>query len=184
MSFLLRLLRVVLRAWIGRPRSLHEPSRVFVRVWPNDLDLNVHMNNGRYLTLMDLGRLDMMLRTGAMRLWLGRGWQPLVAVSMCRHFKALKCFQRFELRTTVLGWDEKWVYFEQRFLRGGELYALAAVKALMAGPQGPVPTRTLFQELDFHHEFPKSPELPAWVTTWLAAEREAITQLKAERAQA
>ena len=31
-----------------------------MRVWPNDLDTNAHMNNGRYLTLMDLGRFDLM----------------------------------------------------------------------------------------------------------------------------
>jgi acyl-CoA thioesterase FadM len=184
MSFLLRFLRVIIAAWFGKRRGLREPSRLFIRVWPNDLDLNVHMNNGRYLTLMDMGRMDMMLRTGAMRLWFGKGWQPLVALSMCRHFKALRCFQSFELRTSVLGWDEKWVYFEQRFLRGEELYALAVVKALMASKEGPVPTQALFQELNFHHQFPHSPALPPWVQTWLSAEREAITQLKAERGKA
>ena len=184
MSFLLRFLWVILRAWFGKRRTLHEASRIQIRVWPNDLDLNIHMNNGRFLTLMDLGRMDMMLRTGAMRLWFGKGWQPLVATSMCRHFKPLTCFQRFELRTSVLGWDEKWIYFEQRFLVGETLYALAVVKAVMAGKRGPVPTQTLFQELNFHHEFPNSPALPAWVREWLGAEREAITQLKAERAKA
>jgi acyl-CoA thioesterase FadM len=182
MSFLFRLLYIILRAWLGHRRSLHEPSRVFVRVWPNDLDLNVHMNNGRYLTLMDLGRMDLMLRTGAMKLWFGQGWQPMVALSTCRHFKALKCFQAFELRTRVLGWDEKWIYFEQRFLRGEQLHALAAVKALMVGPQGPVPTQELFKALDFHHEFPHSPALPDWVLSWLQAEKQAIAGLKAEEA--
>ena len=104
MSFLLRFLRVIISGWFAKRRSLREPSRIFIRVWPNDLDLNIHMNNGRYLTLMDMGRMDIMLHTGAMQLWLLRGWQPLVAVSMCRHFKPLSCFQRFELRTTFIGW--------------------------------------------------------------------------------
>jgi acyl-CoA thioesterase FadM len=184
MSFFFRLWFVILRAWFGKRRSLHEPSRVYVRVWPNDLDLNIHMNNGRYLTLMDLGRMDLMLRTGAMKLWFGHGWQPMVALSTCRHFKALKCFQSFELRTRVLGWDEKWIYFEQRFLRGEQLHALAAVKALMVGPKGPVPTQELFMALNFHHEFPHSPALPDWVQSWLRAERQAIDSLKAEEAAA
>ena len=35
-----------------------------MRVWPNDLDTNAHMNNGRYLTLMDLGRFDLMTQCG------------------------------------------------------------------------------------------------------------------------
>jgi acyl-CoA thioesterase FadM len=184
MSFLLRLLLVMLRAGFGKRRGLHEPSRVRVRVWPNDLDLNIHMNNGRYLTLMDLGRMDLMLRTGAMKLWFSRGWQPLVALSACRHFKALKCFQAFELRTTLLGWDEKWFYFEQRFLRGDDLYALGVVKALMAGKEGPVPSERLFKELGYENIFHHSPALPEWVLTWLQAEKQAIQQLKGERGKA
>ena len=32
-------------------------------VWPNDLDVNVHMNNGRFLSIMDLGRFDLSFRT-------------------------------------------------------------------------------------------------------------------------
>ena len=38
-----------------------DASTVHFLVWPNDLDMNRHMNNGRYLTLMDLGRFDLEL---------------------------------------------------------------------------------------------------------------------------
>src|SRR3990170_2263282 len=37
------------------------------RVWPHDLDLSLHMNNGRYLTIMDQGRLDVMVQSGFLR---------------------------------------------------------------------------------------------------------------------
>lgn len=39
---------------------LAEPTETValgMRVWPGDLDISLHMNNGRYLTIMDLGRL-------------------------------------------------------------------------------------------------------------------------------
>ncbi len=178
MSFLLRLLYIMARGTFGRHRPMHEPSALTLRVWPNDLDLNVHMNNGRYLTLMDLGRMDLMLRAGAMRLWFGRGWQPLIAVSMCRHFKALKVWQLFTLRTRVLGFDEKWIYFEQRFERAGELYCLAVVKGLMAGKEGPVPTQAVF---DLLKVTPPNQALPEYVKKWLGAERELIDELKSKR---
>jgi acyl-CoA thioesterase FadM len=179
MSFLLRFLKIALLALFGGRRGLLEPSVITLRVWPNDLDMNVHMNNGRYLSLMDLGRLDVMFHNGAFGLWVKRGWQPLVAWSSCRHFKALRVFQRFEIHTRVLGWDEKWVYFEQRFTRGDALYALAGVKALMAGPQGPVPTAELFAATGAGA--PPSPALPDWFQTWLQAERQAIDWLKKEK---
>lgn len=178
MSFLLRFIKVWLLATFGSRRAPLSESRVNLRVWPNDLDLNIHVNNGRYLTLMDLGRMDLMFRSGAIKLWLKNGWQPLVGLSMCRHFKALRLFQPFTLSSKILGWDEKWIYFEQRFEAAGRLYALGVVKGLMAGSQGPVPTARLLEVLDIHEP---SPALPPYVKQWLAAERQAIDMLKAEK---
>ena len=39
-------------------------SVLTMRVWPTDLDMNVHMNNGRYLQIMDVARAEWMMRTG------------------------------------------------------------------------------------------------------------------------
>mgnify|MGYP003290859366 CR=1 FL=1 len=39
-------------------RGVLDDSRVCFRVLPNDCDVNLHMNNGRYWTIMDLGRAD------------------------------------------------------------------------------------------------------------------------------
>ena len=39
-------------------------TRVRLRVWPNDLDFNLHVNNGRYLTLADISRMHWFVRTG------------------------------------------------------------------------------------------------------------------------
>ncbi|HEX8430337.1 MAG TPA: thioesterase family protein, partial [Longimicrobium sp.] len=67
MNLVLRLFYVALAA-LRRPRLRPlDLSVVTFRVFPNDLDVNFHMNNGRYLTLMDLGRLDLLLRLGILR---------------------------------------------------------------------------------------------------------------------
>ncbi len=39
-------------------------SRLNFRVLPNDIDSNLHMTNGRYRTIFDLGRLDLVFRMG------------------------------------------------------------------------------------------------------------------------
>jgi hypothetical protein len=41
--------------WRRKLDPRHDVSRLTFRVLPTDLDLNGHMNNGRYLTIMDLG---------------------------------------------------------------------------------------------------------------------------------
>jgi len=63
----LRLLRLWLKVRRGSVEQQLNSSRLPLRVWPNDLDLFGHMNNGRYLTLMDLGRLQIVMKSGLLR---------------------------------------------------------------------------------------------------------------------
>jgi acyl-CoA thioesterase FadM len=123
-------------------------------VWPNDLDLNLHMNNGRFLTVMDLGRFDLTFRTGLGGLMLKRRWRPVVGSAKIRYRRSLDPFQRFELHTRLLAWDDKWFYLEQRFLRHGDLYAEAFVKALFKGPEGTVSPREMATLLGLSPESP------------------------------
>jgi acyl-CoA thioesterase FadM len=174
---LLRLFGVTLRSRFRPRRSLLETSVLRLRVWPTDLDLNLHLNNARYLGLMDLGRVDVLV-SGGLGFWGQGGRQPLVAASFCRYFKPLGPFQAFELHTRLAGFDEKWCYFEQRFVAQGRLHALAVVKGLLVSQGRPVPTADL---LVVAGQTPlQSPALPAWIREWLRAEREAIESLKAE----
>ena len=55
-----------------------------MRVWPNDLDTNAHMNNGRYLTLMDLGRFDLMTQCGLVGVVLRQRWFPIAGFAVRR----------------------------------------------------------------------------------------------------
>ncbi|WP_375731226.1 thioesterase family protein, partial [Azospirillum sp. B506] len=68
MNLIFRLLAVavaaIYSAWRGRRTGLLEPSTLRFRVWPTDLDLNLHMTNARYFSVMDLGRTDLAIRVG------------------------------------------------------------------------------------------------------------------------
>lgn len=74
MNLYLRLLWLLWRLHSLRRRGLFEESRVAFCVWPNDCDLNLHMNNGRYLSLMDLGRVYLTAQSGLLREALRRRW--------------------------------------------------------------------------------------------------------------
>ncbi|HAJ90090.1 MAG TPA: Mesenchymal stem cell protein DSCD75, partial [Rhodospirillaceae bacterium] len=54
MNLLLRVLYVFISAFF-KPKiaDICAPSYLKLVVCPNDLDFNMHMNNGRYLTIMD-----------------------------------------------------------------------------------------------------------------------------------
>ena len=63
MNLILRMIKVLVAALFGQRLGVLDSSILTFRVWPNDLDINLHMNNGRYLTIMDLGpSVPMMVR--------------------------------------------------------------------------------------------------------------------------
>jgi len=118
------------------PLALANTSRVRLRVLPNDLDLNLHMNNGRYLTVMDLGRIDFLTRAGSPLVFLRNRWRPLIGGTIIRYRFSLRAFERFEVATRILYWDEKWFYFEQRVENTEGVAAIALSKALVRDPTG------------------------------------------------
>lgn len=165
---LLRLAAVLVGATRRGSLGLLEESVISLRVWPQDCDTQGHMNNGRYLSIMDLGRSDMAMRTGFLRLWLRRRWRPLVGAQTIRYRRPLMPFDRYTLHTRLVCWDEKWIYFEQRFEKDGELYAIAVVKGLVRGPKGPVAPTEMLRALGV---FSKSPPMPEAYAAWNESER-------------
>ncbi len=127
---ILRSLKVAALAW-GRRMPAMAESVVRFRVWPNDIDVNLHLNNGRYLTLMDLGRLDLGMRSGLARVCLKRRWQPLVGAVQIRFRRGLAPLSRFTLHTRLVCWDEKWFYLEQRTVTGQIVRSQALIKILV-----------------------------------------------------
>lgn len=168
MSLILRYIYTVLMA-LRRPyaRPLDESS-LPLRVWPPfDLDPNLHLNNGRFLSLMDLGRMDLVVRCGLGKALWQRRWRPLVASAVIRYRGSLEPFQRFELKTRIAGWDEKWFWIEQRFVVGERTVAIGAIKGLFRGPQGNVSTAEVLTTAGVDQP---APALPAWLQAWREAD--------------
>ncbi len=163
MNLYLRLLWTVLRAaWSSRLGPL-DSDRVRLRVLPNDIDAFGHMNNGRYLTLMDLGRIGLIARTGLGREMLRRRWYPLVRNVSMSFQRPLMPFASFSLETRVLCWDEKWFVLEQRFVQGERTVAIGVVRALIRAAKSKtnVPTRDVLgaiAQADL-----EVPPRPAWL---------------------
>lgn len=145
MNLYLRLLYTIFISWRQGPSALTEEHVLRFRTWPHDLDVNLHMNNGRYLTLMDLGRTQLMIRLGFAGRILKSGWMPVVGTAHLRFRRSLKPWRTFELRTRVVAWDEKWFFLEQGFYCRGELMATGLVKGLFRRKGGTVPTAEILR---------------------------------------
>ncbi len=177
MNLWLRQLRLLICLPFRPKLGLLDVSRLTVRVWPNDLDTNLHMNNGRYLTLADLGRVDWSVRSGALRLARQRGAMPVVGDAIAKFRRSLEPFQRFTLETRLLGWDEKWAYIEHRFIRQGRVLGVIVIRGVFVSKTGSVPPDELLTSLDHHQP---SPALPQWVLDWANSCNDLSHQLRRE----
>ncbi|HEY8566992.1 MAG TPA: acyl-CoA thioesterase [Beijerinckiaceae bacterium] len=136
MNLWLRLLWTILAAWRAtKLNPLSDVSRLPFRVWPHDLDTSLHMNNGRYWTLMDLGRADVMLRSGLWRAVLKHKWVPVVSAGQIRFRRELRLGRAFRLETRISAWAESWVMMEHRIVATGRDGAdiLAAIALVRVG---------------------------------------------------
>lgn len=129
MNHLFRFAWLLLTYWLRAPiTDTGVASIVTMRVWPTDLDPLMHMNNGVYLSLLDLGRIDLMLRSGAFHKIRRQGIYPVVASEVIRYRKSLTPLQKFEIHTRIAAWDDRYFYPRQNFVVKGEVYAAALIK--------------------------------------------------------
>lgn len=164
MNLYLRLFLLLFRL-IGLPRKgLLEDSRVAFRVLPNDCDINFHMNNGRYLTFMDLGRVHLAAQIGLMPVILRKRWRPALAAAEINFVRPLAPFRKFDLVTRIVTWDEKYCYMEHKFESAGAVCAHAYVRGLFLDANGRVPSSAVVDELGLSAAPPPMPEeLRIWV---------------------
>ncbi len=150
-------------------QRLLDPSVTRMRVHPGDLDLYLHVNNGAYLQMMDVARSNLIADIDGFRRLGDRKWYPVVASSTMTYRRSLRLWDRFEITTRVLGWDERVVYIEQVFTARGTLYARGVVAGRFLGPGNariPAPDVVALMGTDAPAE---SPELPDDVAAWARA---------------
>lgn len=92
-------------------------ARVVTRwnVLPWDLDLFGHLTNSRYSLLMDFARVHYLRRAGLLRPALMQRWMiPVSTVNLDFH-RPLRPFDKFEIHTQLLSWDDRWIFMRQTF---------------------------------------------------------------------
>ena len=155
MNLYIRFVILILsRLVIKKPIGILDECRSKFRVNFMDLDLNFHMNNGRYFSIMDLGRFDLMLKSKTFWTLAKKGYFPVITAQSIRFKKSFGLLQSFELKTQIESWDEKDFYIVQTFCKEDIIYAQGFVKArfLRRGKKGSIPTKEIFEEAGAKYE--------------------------------
>jgi acyl-CoA thioesterase FadM len=125
------------------------------------------MNNGRQLTVMDLGRFDLGVRTGLMRIAHRNNWGFTVAGASVRYRHRIRPFSRVNLHSRLIGHDERWFYFQQENRCRGRVCSSALIRAAVTSKTGLVPVADVLDAMGASHW---NPSLPEWVKAWIEAD--------------
>lgn len=124
MNLIFRMLWVILMSKFRERLEIGNFVSVLnLHVLPNDIDINFHMNNGRYLTICDLNRIDVFARSGLLKAMFKRNWIPVIAEHTMTYKKPLNIFERYEVSLEVMKWDEKYFYMVHTFKVGERVVA-------------------------------------------------------------
>jgi acyl-CoA thioesterase FadM len=163
----LRMFKELARARRMPPIGLFDTHVSHHICWPWDLDPWVELNNGRTLTIFDLGRLPLGLRTGIHTHLVANGWGLTVAGSSVRYRKRVTMFSRLTTHSACLGWDARFLYTEQSMWKGDDCTSHVLIRSAIVSKAGIVPPAELAKAAGVA---PDSPALPDWVQAWIAAE--------------
>ena len=150
MNLYFRFFLLILKRVLSRPQiSIFDACSTDFFCVPTDLDVNFHMNNGVYLSLMDLGRMDLMMKSGTFWKLFQQGFYPVVVSESIRFRKSIEVFQHFEMITQIESFDEKDFFIKQTFKRQNEIYAVGLIQGRFKkrGQSGSIQTVDLFRAL-------------------------------------
>jgi acyl-CoA thioesterase FadM len=137
------------------------------RIRAVDIDPWGELNNGRALTLFDLGRLPLYVRTGMIAALRRSGWRITVAGSTVRYRRRLTAGDRVTMTTRLMGWDARFLYLEQGLWRGDDCAVHVLNRSALTTGRGIVPTADLAAAMGLPAQ---GPGLPDWVRAWAEAE--------------
>lgn len=134
LSYLARVVPAYLRArTLGADAHV---SRLNKRVWPAQIDINVHMNQAVYPQVMESGRIDLVVRSGALSAWRAMGANVVLAHQHITYRRELRLGAKYVLDTRLVGVDGRLLLLDAHFLVGDRVHAVGRVGLLSVGPDG------------------------------------------------
>lgn len=141
--------------------SLTQSAHLWFKAYPFDCDLNGHLTNSKYLAFMDLGRVSLIQQLGFFTIFYKKKWFPVLQSLEISFIKEIKPYAKIYLTTKFLGFDDKYLYIDQKFWVNNVLCATARIRGVFVSPAGVVPKSEL---ISIFAE--KITELPNSISLW------------------
>ena len=164
-----RMIKDIILARRLPPLEHFTDTHVFSHIcWPWDIDLFGEMNNGRALTIYDLGRLATAQHAGLVKALIDNKWRLAIAGAMVRYRRRLAAFERFTMRSRMVCWDKSFIYIEQSMWKlDGECASHIIYRIVVTEKRRAIPPARVAAVL---HRDPINPPMPDWIVAWTLAE--------------
>ncbi|MDA0107087.1 acyl-CoA thioesterase [Vibrio sp. La 4.2.2] len=163
-----RLAKTIIQSKKQPTLSYTQQDEIQFRCHPWDIDLFLELNNGRILTLYDLGRTALSVKCGLMSTLKKERWGLVVAGSSVRYRKRIHMFDKITMKTQCVATDDKWFYLEQSMWVKGEPCSSVLIRAGVTSKQGIVAPLDV---VDAAGVSPADNETPQWVQEWVDSEQ-------------
>ncbi|MDD9923327.1 MAG: acyl-CoA thioesterase [Boseongicola sp.] len=147
--------------------GLYDTHVSYHRAWPWDTDMFGELNNGRILTLFELGRWQSTVRMGLIRPFLKGGLTLAVAGVSVRYRRRVPVFRKYRMQTQVIGYGERFFYVVQSMWQGDTCCNQMLLRAAIRSKSGTVPPGEFLERMGLPTE---QPGMPEWVHAWMKAD--------------
>lgn len=128
-------------ARFGSHRDSHETFTNQYRVGLHDLGWRDHLPNYRYLSFMEIGAFSFFYGTRLSTS--GQFDARLIAAQEVIYLRPVRPFQKVTQTTRLIGWDQKYLFFQHDFFVGDSLAAVGLVKEICLRKGKQVAPKTL-----------------------------------------
>ena len=150
-----RFLLMIMRCLIGAMAPVEKERCLSFRAIPLiDTDIT-RMFTHSYALFMGLARWHLLFGSQFRKLALRHKWAPVTTGEIINYRRSIRAFQKFELRTRVIYWDENRFYVEQSFNVSGQMFVSALVEGLVRSPHGVLEPGEVFAKAGYEGPVPE-----------------------------
>jgi acyl-CoA thioesterase FadM len=153
-----RFLLIILRCLISATAPIDRQRRLSFRAIPFiDTDVS-RMFTHSYALFMGLAGWHLVFGSEFRNLAVRHRWVPVATCDVINYKRSIRAFQKFELRTRLVHWDEDRFYFEQSFDVGGQTFVSALVEVAVRSRQGVLKLGDVFVKAGYEGPPPEPSE--------------------------
>jgi acyl-CoA thioesterase FadM len=143
MIMFIRLFYKLLFSFLRPKIKVFDRSDIYFRVLPFFDSEYTMLNAARYFNYTEIAGAERNLRCGLLKTYFTKQWWVVAVAQKINYIRRIRIFDKVRLCSNMLGWDEKFFYWEWTFYCRGQLAAIAYTKCAVRSKAGAVSSKTI-----------------------------------------